>query len=126
MECHHLGMVVEAGDGLVTVEAGPEVPVQRGGSPTSLFDLFRGPHFTLLGLGERCAAAFGHPTVSGDAETDIVKSYRVGPDGLRDDDGHAAHAYGTDALILVRPDGYIGLVADPTQTARVAEYLCSL
>jgi hypothetical protein len=62
----------------------------------------------------------------GDAETDVVKPYLVGPGGLLDDDGHAAHAYGTDALILVRPDGYIGLVADPAQTGAVAEYLRSL
>ena len=27
MKRHHLGMIVEAGDGLVTIEAGPEVPV---------------------------------------------------------------------------------------------------
>jgi hypothetical protein len=37
-----------------------------------------------------------------------------------------ADAYGTDALILVRPDGYIGLVADPAQPESVAEYLRSL
>jgi len=37
-----------------------------------------------------------------------------------------ADAYGTDALILVRPDGYIGLVAHPTQTGSVGEYLRSL
>jgi 2-polyprenyl-6-methoxyphenol hydroxylase-like FAD-dependent oxidoreductase len=106
----------------------PDAPLRDPvtGLPTRLFDLFRGPHFTLLGLAERRAAAFGHPAVFGDAQTGIVKSYLVGPGGLRDDDGHAADAYGTDALILVRPDGYIGLVADPAQTASVAEYLCSL
>src|SRR5437868_6087429 len=49
--------------------------LDRDGSPTRLFDLFRGPHFTLLGLGERCAAAFGRPTAFGDAETGIVRSY---------------------------------------------------
>jgi hypothetical protein len=100
----------------------PDAPLRDPvtGSPIRLFDLFRGPHFTLLGLGERCAAVFG------DVETDIVKPYLVGPGGLLDDDGHATHAYGTDALILVRPDGHIGLVADPTETGRVAEYLHSL
>ncbi len=74
----------------------------------------------MLGLGERCAAVFG------DGETDIVKPYLVGPGGILDDDGHAAHAYGTDALILVRPDGYIGLVADPAETGTVGGYLRSL
>jgi hypothetical protein len=57
--------------------------------------------------------------------TDIVKPYRVGPagQGLLDDAGHVAAAYGNDALILVRPDGYIGLVADPAHPESVAEYL---
>jgi hypothetical protein len=59
---------------------------------------------------------------------DIVKLYRVRPAGedLLDDAGHVADAYGTDALILVRPDGYIGLVADPAQPESVTEYLRSL
>jgi 2-polyprenyl-6-methoxyphenol hydroxylase-like FAD-dependent oxidoreductase len=100
----------------------PDAPLRDAvtGSPIRLFDLFRGPHFTLLGFGEHCAAEFG------DAGTAIVKPYLVGPGGLLDDDGYAARAYGTDALILVRPDGHIGLVADPAQTGEVAEYLRSL
>jgi 2-polyprenyl-6-methoxyphenol hydroxylase-like FAD-dependent oxidoreductase len=100
----------------------PDAPLRDAvtGSPRRLFDLFRGPHFTLLGFGDRCAAAVG------DAGTDIVKPYLVGAGGLRDDDGHAAQAYGTDALVLVRPDGHIGLVADPAETGGVAGYLHSL
>jgi hypothetical protein len=100
----------------------PDAPLRdaASGTPTRLFDLFRGPHFTLLGLGGRCAP------VPGDIETDIVKPYLVGPGGLLDDDGHVARAYGTDALILVRPDGHIGLVAHPTETGSVGEYLRSL
>ena len=97
----------------------PDAPLRDPvtGSPIRLFDLFRGPHFTLLGLGERCAPHFAN------VKTNIVKPYLVGPGGLLDDNGHAAHAYGTDALILVRPDGHIGLVADAADTATVAEYL---
>ena len=90
------------------------------GRATRLFDLFRGPHFTLLGLGEPCTR------VLGDVETGIVKPYLIGPGGLLDDGGHVANAYGTDALILVRPDGHIGLVAHPAQTGSVREYLGSL
>jgi hypothetical protein len=103
-------------------ERAPDAPLRDAatGTPTRLFDLFRGPHFTLLGLGERCAP------VLGDVKTDIVKPYLVGPGGLLDDDGHVAHAYGTDALILVRPDGHIGLGAHPTETGSVGEYLRSL
>jgi len=90
------------------------------GAPTRLFDLFRGPRFTLLGLGERCAAA-----LTG-LRTDIVRPCPIGPGGLIDDAGQVAHAYGQDALILVRPDGYIGLIADPDDTRAVADYLRSL
>jgi 2-polyprenyl-6-methoxyphenol hydroxylase-like FAD-dependent oxidoreductase len=90
------------------------------GTPTRLFDLFRGPHFTLLGIGERLGPMLA------DVEPDIVKPYHVGPGGLVDDEGHVAHAYGTEALMLVRPDGYVGLVANATDTDSVAEYLRSL
>jgi 2-polyprenyl-6-methoxyphenol hydroxylase-like FAD-dependent oxidoreductase len=87
------------------------------GSPVRLFDLFRGPHFTLLGLG---AATFDG------VDTGIVEPHSIGPGGLVDDNGHAARAYGADALVLVRPDGYVGLVADATDTGEVADYLRSL
>ena len=100
----------------------PDAPLRDAatGTPIRLFDLFRGPHFTLLGLGERCTPVFG------DVHNGIVKPYLVGQGGLLDDDGHVAQAYGNDALILVRPDGYIGLVARPAETGSVAEYLRSL
>jgi 2-polyprenyl-6-methoxyphenol hydroxylase-like FAD-dependent oxidoreductase len=100
----------------------PDAPLRdpATGTPTRLFDLFRGPHFTLLGLGERCAAALRN------AGSSIVRPCLIGPGGLLDDDGHAARAYGTDALFLIRPDGHIGLVARPTQPESVGEYLRSL
>jgi len=65
---------------------------------TRLFDLFRGPHFTLLGPG---APPSG----------DLVRAYRADP-------------YGTGALVLVRPDGYVGLVT--TDPAAVGDYLRAL
>lgn len=37
-----------------------------------------------------------------------------------------ARAYGEDALVLVRPDGYVGLVADADDASAVAGYLRSL
>jgi 2-polyprenyl-6-methoxyphenol hydroxylase-like FAD-dependent oxidoreductase len=95
----------------------PDAPL---GDSVRLFDLFRGPHFTLLGMGERCAPALGA------VESDIVKPCLIGPGGLLDEDGHAASAYGTDALFLIRPDGHIGLIADPADAGAVADYLRSL
>jgi 2-polyprenyl-6-methoxyphenol hydroxylase-like FAD-dependent oxidoreductase len=90
------------------------------GTPKRLFDLFRGPHFTVLGLGERCGTALS------DLKTDIVQAYLIGPGGLVDYAGHAAQTYGQDALVLVRPDGYIGLIADADDAVAVAGYLRSL
>jgi 2-polyprenyl-6-methoxyphenol hydroxylase-like FAD-dependent oxidoreductase len=106
-------------DGPQPGDRAPDAPLRDAvtGSPVRLFDLFRGPHFTLLDLGEHPAA------VPGDIGPDIVKYYRIGPGGLLDDEGHAARAYGTGTLVMVRPDGYIGLVADPAEPGTVAEYL---
>jgi 2-polyprenyl-6-methoxyphenol hydroxylase-like FAD-dependent oxidoreductase len=95
------------------------------GTQIRLFDLFRGPHFTLLGLGERCAAAVAD-LKTGIVKTGIVKPGLIGPGGLVDDAGHVAHAYGQDALILIRPDGYIGLIAEADDAVAVAGYLRSL
>jgi len=108
--------------GLRPGDRAPDAPLRDAatGSPIRLFDLFRGPRFTLLGLGERCA-----PVLS-EVETGTISPYLVGPGGLVDDDRHVAHAYGTDAVILIRPDGYIALVADPTELRSVAEYFRSL
>ena len=99
---------------------GPLPRLEFTGTPKRLFDLFRGPHFTLLGLGEHCAAALS------DLKSGIVKPYLIGPGGLIDDAGHVAHAYGQDSLILIRPDGYIGLIADADNALAVADYLRSL
>jgi hypothetical protein len=98
----------------------PPAATGSPGTPKRLFDLFRGPHFTLLGLGERCGTALN------DLKADIVKPYLIGPGGLIDDAGHAAHAYGQDALILIRPDGYIALIANADNALAVADYLRSL
>jgi 2-polyprenyl-6-methoxyphenol hydroxylase-like FAD-dependent oxidoreductase len=108
--------------GLLPGDRAPDAPCRDPftGAPRRLFDLFRGPHFTLLGLGERCAAALSY------LKSDLVKPGLIGPGGLIDDGGHVADAYGQDALLLVRPDGYIGLIADADDTLAVAGYLRSL
>jgi hypothetical protein len=110
--------------GLRAGDRAPDAPCRdpRTGAQTRLFDLFRGPHFTLLGLGERCAAAL-EDSVLPDFSTAVVRSYPIGPAGLADDGGHAARAYGEEVLVLVRPDGYVGLIADADDAAAVAGYL---
>ncbi|MBO3744002.1 FAD-dependent monooxygenase [Actinoplanes flavus] len=99
----------------------PDAPLRdTAGAPIRLFDLFRGPRFTLLGIGEH-----GVPSLDG-VDPAIVGSWAVGPGGLHDHDGHAANAYGEDTLVLVRPDGYVGLVAEPGDGRSVRDYVCSL
>jgi hypothetical protein len=71
-------------------------------------------------LGERSAAALGA------LDTDFVKPYLVGPGGLIDDHGHVAGTYGEDLVVLVRPDGYVALIANADDAPAVAGYLRSL
>ncbi|MGH3373662.1 MAG: hypothetical protein ACRDP6_02870 [Actinoallomurus sp.] len=85
-------------------ERAPDAPLREG----RLFDLFRGPHFTLLGFGDT------------HAETIARVNARYGPavrahaiDARADAGGHARRAYGTGGLVLVRPDGYIGVYDAP-------------
>ncbi|GLW35829.1 FAD-dependent oxidoreductase [Actinoplanes regularis] len=99
----------------------PDAPLRTAdGAPSHLFELFRGPHFTLLAIGEHDV-----PPLDG-VDPAIVRSHWIGPGGLRDDGGHVAAAYGINTLVLVRPDGYIGLIADPGDERSVGDYLRSL
>ena len=77
----------------------------ESGAPIRLFDLFRGAHFTLLGLGPDTAPALRalepHPAVR----------------------GRVVHAEGSSGLALVRPDGHLGLLAAPDDPDQIARYL---
>lgn len=85
-----------------------------------LFDLTRGGGFTLLDFG---GAPRAFP----------VRTFRVvgrpaGPGELADTHGHLAAAYGASGstLVLLRPDGFIGLVSDAGAAEAVADYLNDL
>lgn len=77
----------------------------ESGAPVRLFDLFRGAHFTLLGLGADTAPALraleSHPAVG----------------------GRVIHAEGATGLALVRPDGHLGLLAAPDDPGQIVSYL---
>ncbi|MEV5506482.1 FAD-dependent monooxygenase [Streptomyces orinoci] len=90
----------------------PDAPLKSpDGTMVSLFDLFRGTHFTLLALG------VGFPLAGeGDAPRKSATEVRVvrigGADAdVHDGGGHAQRAYGT-GLFLIRPDGYVGLATE--------------
>ncbi|KAK1181359.1 FAD-dependent monooxygenase [Streptomyces sp. NBS 14/10] len=99
----------------------PDAPCARpDGEPFRLFDAFRGPHFTLLALGD---------TELPPVRANFVHTYRIGgpagrPGHLLDPDGHIRAGYGERGLFLVRPDGYIGFAADGE--AGLRDYLAGL
>ncbi len=107
----------------------PDAPcVTADGHPRRLFDVFRGPHMTLLGFGSQTISSLQrlrHPAV----RTCLVSAVNDVPDGidehLVDKAGHANNAYAPTEpiLIVVRPDGYIGLIAWSGDTTAVTRYL---
>ncbi|MCX4091287.1 FAD-dependent monooxygenase [Nocardia sp. alder85J] len=122
-ETHQLDITYrtpQAAGALVAGDRAPDAPLRRpDGSTLRLFDLFRGPHSTLL--------TFGAP-----ADTDAapgVRSFSIaGPaDPISDGsliaaDQHAFTAYAATAgtRILVRPDGYLAWRSDEPVTSPAA------
>jgi hypothetical protein len=94
-----------------------------------MFDVFRGPHFTLIGFGA------GWDDLIRSVEKrfpSLVKSIVIGEANAtassplaRDAEGHAARSYDVerDTLMLVRPDGYIGLATEERAVAPIIAYL---
>jgi 2-polyprenyl-6-methoxyphenol hydroxylase-like FAD-dependent oxidoreductase len=98
----------------------PDAPVTRAGElPTSLFELFRGPHWTLLGFGVRPAGPVPAYAVVRPGEP-------AGENAVIDTDGHAYQGYDVadGTFVLVRPDGYIGLITESAES--VAQYWAEL
>src|ERR1700761_2414263 len=89
-----------------------------------LFDLTRGGHFTLLAFGPAPTVV---APVSG-LQTLPVVAQAAAPGEVADTAGYLARAYAaTDrTLVLIRPDGYIGLISDAGDPAAVADYLATL
>ncbi|GHO97002.1 3-(3-hydroxyphenyl)propionate hydroxylase [Reticulibacter mediterranei] len=120
-------------DHVTSIRAGdraPDAPCVsvESGEQVRLFDLYRGTHFTLLLFGNQPAPQL--PT----SALDHIQLYRIIRSGetagnndhvLIDTEGHAYRAYGVsgDALILLRPDGYIGLTAGNAPSQAIIGYL---
>ncbi len=88
----------------------PDAPLKNSdGRALRLFDLFRGPHATLL-----CFGATGEsPALPGTRSYSVVEPGATAPGhAVIDIEGHAHAAYGVVAgtRILIRPDGYIGQI----------------
>ncbi|AHH19231.1 putative pentachlorophenol 4-monooxygenase PcpB [Nocardia nova SH22a] len=109
-ETHQLGISYRRAGDTAVLTAGdraPDAPLLRAdGSSLRLFDLFRGPHATLLSFG----APADVPRGSGERAYSIVApDAPAGPDRLVAVDGHAFADYAATAgtRVLVRPDGYL-------------------
>jgi len=112
----------------------PDAPCSnRTLGATTLFDVFQGPHFTLLAFGRKAIAA----TQRVEAPDGLVKVVAVRPShieeceqsvhDLADDQLFARMAYGIssneDVAVLIRPDGYIARIATRDWQAAVENYL---
>lgn len=115
------------------VRAGDRAPdaiglVGQGGRRTRLFELMQGTHTTVLTFGgdvaevrQRLDARFyGKVRL-----VNVVAQDENGSDHWIDLEGSAARLYGPagGALFVIRPDGYVGLTAKPSNLAEVTRYL---
>ena len=90
----------------------PDAPCRdRDGRPVRVFELLRGPHWTLLGAGPDIAPRPGLVVAN-----------------LVDADGWFADAYGLPpgGFVLVRPDGYVATVGRAGDAAAVEAYLAKV
>ncbi|MDB5482614.1 MAG: FAD-binding monooxygenase, PheA/TfdB family [Caulobacteraceae bacterium] len=78
-----------------------------------LFETFRGPHFTLLAFGDVDVRA---PTTGPELKVERLAT-----------DGQPALTYGISgpAIVLVRPDNYIGLIDENPAPSAAADYLAA-
>ena len=107
--------------GLVAGDRAPDAPVRgAAGQPTRLFELFKGPFWTLLGI-ETDRSAF---TPRADLCIHIVGSCGDVADEAR----CLQDAYGVCAgdWVLVRPDGYVGAIVSGGETAALESYMAQV
>ncbi|GAB3617760.1 FAD-dependent oxidoreductase [Okibacterium endophyticum] len=125
-------LAVNVGDPL-GIRAGDRAPDTRCIDPAvgrhvRLFDLFRGTHVTLLVFGSQPSLRFE------ELPSGVIHVHRILTANARhhpsepafiDETGEAHELYGVDddGLVLVRPDGYIGIATTDLDAPSVTEYL---
>jgi hypothetical protein len=102
---------------LLAGERAPDAPIRgRAGQPKRLFDVFAGPHWTLLGYGVERELVRPRPG---------LHMHTLGSRGdLLDAEGHVSSAYGCveGDWVLVRPDGYVGAIVASDQLPALERY----
>jgi 2-polyprenyl-6-methoxyphenol hydroxylase-like FAD-dependent oxidoreductase len=114
-----LGRDLDGATGIRAGDRAPDAPCRTAdGQPVRLFDLFRGPHFTLLRFGDHSPLP-----LPGLPDLPLLRQETV-----HDPDGHARRAYGItgDAVVLVRPDGYVALTGGTADPEAINGYLGEL
>jgi 2-polyprenyl-6-methoxyphenol hydroxylase-like FAD-dependent oxidoreductase len=113
-----LALEKPARSGLFAGDRAPDAPLRgAAGQKLRLFELFKGPHWTLLGYD------VARKTVPPRAGLHIHATGARGD--LVDAGGHLRDAYGlvSGDWVLVRPDGYVGAIVSSGETAALATYL---
>ena len=116
------GPLATAGDhtssGLVAGDRAPDaVMVDAAGEHARMFDAYRGPHFTAVAFGDEAARALSEiqwPAAGAALKTVAIDTKSSTADLLLTDrNGSFRESYGVggDTLFLVRPDGYLALIA---------------
>ncbi|MGO9935709.1 MAG: FAD-dependent oxidoreductase [Steroidobacteraceae bacterium] len=104
--------------GLLAGDRAPDAPVRgAAGQPTRLFELFKGPSWTLLGY------ETGRSAVAPRADLHI---HLIGSGGdVADERRCVQDAYGVSVgdWVLVRPDGYVGAIVSCGETAALENYM---
>jgi len=115
---------------VVAGDRAPDAPCHDAtGTPIRLFDIFRGPSFTLLafGAGSTQIVQAINARYNGSVHAHAVVRSGQGAEsaGIVDTDGYAHRAYGidSDTLVLIRPDGYIGMITQQRSEGALDEYL---
>ncbi|MGN7413107.1 FAD-dependent monooxygenase [Paenibacillus sp. SAF-068] len=102
--------------------------LQGTGFAGSIFDLLRGPHWTLLVFADRTHPSLENFTTNELHVHYILPSNVVGAEGVTDTAGNAYRIYDvtSEELILIRPDGYISLRTSMDEPAAISNYLNSI
>jgi 2-polyprenyl-6-methoxyphenol hydroxylase-like FAD-dependent oxidoreductase len=122
------GLARDDRDETASLRAGDRAPdattLATADGERRLFDLTRGGRFTLLSFGSAPTAS----APSSGIRTLHVVEQPSGPDDIADTAGHLAAAYHASeaTLVLIRPDGYIGLISDAGDTQALTDYLAAI
>jgi 2-polyprenyl-6-methoxyphenol hydroxylase-like FAD-dependent oxidoreductase len=104
--------------GIRAGDRAPDAPVGgAAGQATRLFELLKGPHWTLFGYEADRGVVDPHPNLH-------IHTLGAGGDVI-DDGGHFRRAYALSPgdWVLVRPDGYVGAIVASPDAAALEPYL---